>query len=148
MTDWYPYRLAAVYPDEHAAGAALDAVHATVTGDVRAIGLAPDAGDVDAAIGRDSAASQDATKRDTTAAGTPALFVSAPVVAPLIVLGYGGVLRGTAGSVHGLRLREHVFASLVKDALRANFHVVMLRAANPAAREQAATVLDETLHGY
>jgi hypothetical protein len=146
MTDHYPYRLAAVYPDQHTADTALDTVIATVTDDIRAVGLEPNASDVDAAIGQDSVTTGETLTR--VAAGAPELFVSAPVVAPLIVLGYGGVLGGTAGSIHGLRLREHVFANLVKDALRADFHVVILHAASATARRQAATALDGTLSGH
>jgi hypothetical protein len=75
----------------------------------------------------------------------PALFVSAPVVGPLIVLGYGAMIGSTAGAIRGLRVRETLLAGLVKDALKAGFHVILAHTENPQAQHQAQTVIDGTL---
>lgn len=150
MADSYPYRLAAVYPDEPAADAALDAVIAEMAGDIRAVELPPDAGNVDGAIEPEAVCGDRWAGDASTPAASIAseLYVSATVVAPLIVLGYGSVFGNTSGAIRGLRLRARVFTDLVKDALKADFHVVILHAANAGARRQAATVLDGTLPGH
>jgi hypothetical protein len=161
-TEHFPYRLAAVYPDERTAEAALDAIDAAVTADVRVIDLGPDSSDVDSAIEPAPRVVRDAVTRDTaiggvagTAAGAvtagataaimPALFVSAPVVAPLVVLGYGMVIGAAAGAIHGLRLRESLFTDVVRNALKAGYYVVLLHAANETARHQAESVINATL---
>jgi hypothetical protein len=158
----FPYKLAAIYPDERSADAAMDAIDAAVTADIRVTELGPYSGDVDRAIEADTGAVRDAVTRDAAAGGaagsavgaatagaaaaiTPALFISAPVVAPLIILGYGAVIGATAGAIHGLRLRDNLFSDMVKDALMAGYYVVVLHAADETARRQADSVIEATL---
>jgi hypothetical protein len=154
----FPYKIAAIYPDERSADAAMDAIDAAVTADIRVTELGPGSGDVDSAIEADTGAVRDAVTRDAAAGGAvgaatagataaiaPALFISAPVVAPFIILGYGAVIGATAGAIHGLRLRDNLFSDMVKDALMAGYHVVVLHAANETARRQADSVIEATL---
>ncbi|MGD8312443.1 MAG: hypothetical protein PVJ66_07580, partial [Gammaproteobacteria bacterium] len=93
-SEHYPYRIAAVYPDNRAVSAAMNALDATALEQVRVVELAPDATDIDRAIVRETGTRHDSVARDATggAAGTaadaatagapdavaPALFVSAP----------------------------------------------------------------------
>lgn len=158
----FPHKLAAVYPDAQSAEAAMNAVTAAVTGDVRVIRIDPHSDNVDSAIEPEADAVRATVAREAVIGGVagsaagaataglaaavvPALFISAPVVASLIVLGYGAVIGTTIGAVHGLRLHDNLFADLVKDALKAGYYVLVLNAANESARRQAENVLDATL---
>ena len=131
-----PYKVAAVYPDDRASAAAMDALDGAALGDVRVIELAPDTSDVDQAIGPAAGG---------PAATPPALYVSAPVVGSLVVLGYGALIDGVAGTICGLRLRENLLADLLKDALRAGCYVVLLLTTNSETRRHAEAVISTTL---
>jgi len=157
--EYYPYKVAAVYPDGRTAAAAVQVLDAAAVDDVRVIELAPDAThiDIDSAIGPESGASRDTVTRYAAAgavAGTavgvaaaagPALFISAPVVAPLIVLGYGAMIGGAKEVIHGFRLSGNVLAALVKDVLKAGYYVVILHAANDKAQQHAKALIRATL---
>lgn len=131
-----PYKVAAVFPDDHTAAAAVDALDAATLDGVRVLELTPDTSGVDQAVGPASGGS---------AATSPALYVSTPVVGSLVVLGYGALIDGAAGTIRGLRLRENLLVDLLKDALRAGFYVVLLLAANSEARRHAEAVISATL---
>lgn len=158
----YPNKIAAVYPDKAAAEAALNALNLARLSGIRITLLAPRAGEVDLAIEPEVEETRNTVVENTLtggAAGTatgaavagatamlaPALFVSTPVVGPLIVLGYGALIGSTAGAIRGLRVRETLLAGLVKDALKAGYHVVLVHAENPDAQRRTQTVIDETM---
>lgn len=158
----HPHRIAAVYPDRAAAEAALNALSLAGLSGIRITQLAPGAGEVDLAIEPDVEETRNTVVENTltgSAAGTatgavvagatamlaPALFVSTPVVGPLIVLGYGALIGSAAGAIRGLRVRETLLAGLVKDALKAGYHVVLVHAEDPDAHRRAQTVIDETM---
>lgn len=162
IPEQYPYKLAAIYADAASANAAVGMLEHAGLGDARIIRLMPGQPGVDSAIEPESAGTRNSLTMDTLTGGiagagagalmvgavtalTPALFVSAPVVAPLIILGYGSLIGGTAGAVHGVRLRELALAGLVKDALKAGYHVVMVHCANERIRERAQAVIGETM---
>lgn len=71
--------------------------------------------------------------------------MSAPVVGPLVVLGYGAIIGAIPGAIRRLKLRKTMLATLVKDALNAGYYVVIVHAANAAAERRAQTVIDETM---
>ena len=131
-----PYKVAAVFPDERTAAATVEALNAATLDGVRVLELTPDTSGVDQAVG--PAAGEPAVT-------SPALYVSAPVVGSLVVLGYGALINGAAGTIRGLRLRESLLADLLKDALRAGCFVVLLLAANSEARRHAEAVISATL---
>jgi hypothetical protein len=131
-----PYKVAAVFPDERTAAAAVDALDAATLDDVRVVELAPDTSGADQSVG---------TAAGGPAATSPALYVSAPVVGSLVVLGYGALVDGAAGTIRGLRLHESLLADLLRDALRAGCYVVLLLAANSEARRHAEAVISATL---
>jgi hypothetical protein len=135
-SEHYPHKVAAVYPDEQTAQVAVKALGSAALTDVRVVELAPGDADVNQAITSGNGAAS---------AEAPVLFVSAPVVAALIVLGYGAVIGKTAGAIYGLRLRERILAGLAKDSLKAGCHVVILHAASSAACRQAEAVIRESL---
>jgi hypothetical protein len=78
------------------------------------------------------------------ALGTPALFVSAPVVGSLMVLGYGALFGGMVGAIRGLGLRENMLSGLVKDALKAGYHAIIIHAANKDAQRRVQDVISKT----
>ncbi|MGD2055721.1 MAG: hypothetical protein PVJ15_02865 [Gammaproteobacteria bacterium] len=160
----YPHKVAAVYPDAATTESALLALGTAGLKNVVTIHLEPDmdTGDVDLAIEPEREQTRNAVARDTIAGGAagtvagavaagaasvvaPTLFVSAPVVGSLIVLGYGAMIGGMTGAIRGLKLRENVLAGLVKDALRAGCHVVIVHAAKEAAWEQIQAVIEATM---
>ncbi len=158
----YAHKVVAIYPDTAAAEAALMALGDARLGDTEVVQLMPGATNIDRAIQPEPDTSRDTMKRETVtggAAGTatgaliagvtevlaPALFVSAPVVGPLIVLGYGALIGGIAGAVRGLRLREDVLKGLVRNALKAGYPVVIIHAASDEAQRKAKAVVGNTL---
>ena len=131
-SEHYPYEVAAVYPDGRTAAAAVDALNASTLDDIRVIELTPDA-------------TAGAATTGLAAATSPVLFVSAPVVGSMIVLGYGAVIGRTSGAIRGLRLSRDLLAGLVKDVLKAGYYVVVLHAANNRAQRHAEAVINATL---
>jgi hypothetical protein len=162
ILEQYPYKVAAIYADAASADAAVSMLEDSGLGDARTIRLRPGQSGVDSAIEPESAGTRDTLTKDTLTGGiagagagtlvagavtalTPALFVSAPVVAPLVILGYGSLIGGTAGAVHGVRLRELALAGLVKDALKAGYHVVLVHSGSEQIRDRAQAVIGETM---
>ena len=153
----YPHRLAAVYPDRHSADAAVKTLGTAALKGIRMMMLTPGGADAGKAIspGNDTdPGTIDGTSKTGAVAGresctmreeAPVLFVSAAVVDPLIVLGYGTVIGCTEGTVHGLRLRQRTLAGLLRDSLKAGCHVVMLHATSHSSRAQAEALIRTTL---
>lgn len=158
----YPHKVAAIYPGAAEAKAAVTALTDAKIGDIEIVQLTPGTEDPDIGIEPEADATRDTAVRDTlagaatgtvvgaAAAGATALvatslFVSAPVVATLMALGYGTLLGGIAGAIRGLRLREGMLAGVIKDALKAGHHVVVVHVANDAIRDQVDDVLSTTL---
>lgn len=161
-SEHYPHKVAAVYPGSIDADIAIEALEHSDLGDARIIRLVPGASDIDAGIEPELEGTKQTVARDAltgTVAGTtagavaagaaaslvPTLFVSAPVVGPLIILGYGALIGGSAGAVHGLKIREMMLSGVVKDALKAGYHVVVVHAATERTLHRAERVIDATL---
>ncbi|MCA1804858.1 MAG: hypothetical protein LC646_05850 [Xanthomonadaceae bacterium] len=160
ILEHYPYKVAAIYADAVSADVAVSMLEHSGLGDARITRLAPGQTGVDSAIEPEPVGTRNTLTKDTLTGGiagagalvagavtalTPALFVSAPVVAPLIILGYGSLIGGTAGAVYGVRIRELALAGLVKDALKAGYHVVLVHSANEQIRARAQAVIGETM---
>ncbi|MDT8387524.1 MAG: hypothetical protein RQ736_08425 [Thiogranum sp.] len=158
----YAHKVVAIYPDAATAEDALLALKHARLGDSEVVQLMPGATNIDRAVQPEPDTSRDTMKRQTVtggAAGTatgaliagatevlaPALFVSAPVVGPLIVLGYGALIGGIAGAVRGLRLREDVLTGLVRNALKAGYPVIIIHAASDEVQHQAQAVIGNTM---
>ena len=139
VNEHYPNKVAAVYPDDRTAAAAVSALDAADLGEVRVIELSPDATGVERVIGQATAG--------LAAATSPALYVSAPVAGSLIVLGYGAMIGWATGAIRGIRLRENLLAGLLKEALKGGYYVVLLLAANGEAKRHAEDVISATLSG-
>lgn len=158
----YPYKVAAVYPDNAAAEAAILGLNIENLGDVEVVRLEPGTNQIDQAIEPEREQTRDTVVNDTvtgcvvgTAAGTvvtgaaalvaPALFVSAPVVGPLVVLGYGAMIGGTVGAIRGLKMYENMLSGLVKDALKEGYHVVVIHAASEEGQQRVQDVINTTM---
>ena len=161
-TEHFPYKIAAIYADAETARAAQAALHEAQLGDVQIFYLHPDNLAPQQAIEPEQRATRNhfiedilagtgvgtvigAAGAGVIAATLPSLFVSVPVVGPLMVAGYGATLGATAGAIKGLRVKEGILAAVVQDALRTGSHVVLVHAVDEATREHAEAVVEETL---
>lgn len=77
--------------------------------------------------------------------GLPALFVSAPIVAPLMVFGYAATIGGVAGAIVGLHVKEDVLTSVVEDALHKGYPVLMVHARDKQEAKQAHELMQSTM---
>jgi len=77
--------------------------------------------------------------------GLPALYVSAPVVAPLMVIGYAATIGGLAGAVRGLHVKEDVLTSMVEDALHNDYPVLMVHTGDKRETEMAHELMQSTM---
>jgi hypothetical protein len=158
-----PCKVVAVYPDHQAATAAARALDDVTPDNIRVIELSPDVIGIGQPIKPETGVSCDTAARDSDACDTAGaavsaamadviaatsilLFISAPVVAPLIVLGYGTMIGGVAaGSIRGLRLRANLLGDLLKDVLKAGYHVVIVHSTNEAAQQRVEVVIGKTM---
>jgi hypothetical protein len=151
-----------VYPHNAAAEAAIHDLNIENLGDIEVVWLEPGSNQVDQAIEPEREQTRDTMVNDTvtgsvvgTAAGAvvtgaaalsaPALFVSAPVVAPLVVLGYGALIGGTVGAIRGIKLHGNIFSGLVKDALKEGYHVVVIHATSEEEQQRVQDVINTTM---
>lgn len=158
----HPHKVAAIYQTiVEAEAAAMALVDSKIDG-IDIVQLAPGAEDIGMAIAQDAEATRDTITKDAavgTAAGTAtgavtagtialvsaSLFISAPVVAPLMVLGYGSLIGGIVGALRGMNLHEGQLAGLVKDALDAGYYAVIVHAVDEKSSERAQEVINLTL---
>lgn len=162
QTEHYPHKIAAVYADSAAAADALAALRQAALGDVEIIHLHVDSPAVQRGIEPEQQATRNHMLKDIllgTGLGTaigaagagsiavilPSLFVSVPVVGPLIIAGYGATLGATVGAIMGLKVKEGLLAGMVQDAVKAGFHVIIVHAVDDLTRERAETVVERTL---
>lgn len=155
----HPYKVAAIYQEIEESDATVMALVDSEIEDIDIVQLAPGATDTGLAIENETEATRDTVTRDAgigTAAGTAAgaaaagttalvassLFISAPIVGPLMVLGYGALIGGIVGAIRGLRIREGELAGLVNDALDAGYYAVVVHATNKQGRDRAQDVIN------
>lgn len=163
----FKHELAGIYADKEAAEKAHEALIGAGfdASDIRLIPPAKVTEDEDA-VSRDiepeSGGTRDQILKDTavgTAVGggvgavgagaiglmAPMLFAAAPVVAPLIVMGYGAAIGGMGGAITGLHIEKTRLASIVQDALKGGFFVVLVHARDEAAYRKARDVMETTV---
>jgi hypothetical protein len=163
----FTHELAGIYADNDAAQKAYEAfIEAGFdASEVRLItpDQAPEDSDaVSQDIEPESGGTRDQIAKDTaigTAAGVgagavgagaiglmaPMLFASAPVVAPLIVMGYGAAVGGMGGAITGLHIEKTRLASMVRDALKGGFCIVLVHGRDEAAYRKASEVMESTV---
>lgn len=161
-TEQYPHKIAAIYSDADHADAAVDALGEAAIGDVRVTHLDPDSPDIGRGIEPEQAATRNrfildilagggigtaagAVGAGAIAIGLPSLFVSVPVVGPLVLAGYGATLGAAAGAIKGIKVKEGLLAGMVQDALKDGFHVVIIHSPDTETHERAERLVNETL---
>lgn len=147
----YPNMTAALYLDAVSANAVVSELRRIRPGALEVRQFTPGAPKTAAAVGAVFRACQEspdggATPARPDATAIPTLFVSPPVVGPLVVLGYGS-LFGDRGSVRCLRLGRPALKDLLEDALDAGCHVVIVQAANDDIHRRVKDVLDKSVCG-
>lgn len=161
-TEHYPHKIAAIYPDAQTADAARVALEAAELGDIEIVHLHAGSPHIAHGIEPEQAATRNRFIQDIlvgtgigTAVGAagagvialalPSLFLSVPVVGPLMVAGYGTSLGMTAGAVKALKVKEGLLSGMVQDAIKAGFHVLIVHSADAATHERAEAVVGTTL---
>jgi hypothetical protein len=160
-TERYPHKIAAIYSDaEHAEGAVRALRQAELDG-VEITRLAPDSHAPGSAVEPEQAETRNRFIVDMlvgggigTAAGAagagamaialPSVFVSVPVVGPLVVAGYGAILGATAGALKAFKVKEGLLADMVKDSLDKGFHVLIVHSHDAGTHERAERIVGET----
>lgn len=163
----FKHELAGIYADREAAEKAREAfLGAGFDADEVRLVSPEKASEDDDSVSRDiepeSGGTRDQIVKDTavgTAAGggigavgagaiglmAPALFAAAPVVAPLIVMGYGAAIGGMGGAITGLHIEKTRLASIVQDALKGGFFVVLVHSRDKEAYGKAREVMETTV---
>lgn len=161
-TENYPHKVAAVYPNTTTAKGAIKALEAAAFADAKVIHVAPESTKIDQAIEPEAKATVDSVLNDAAIGGTTGtitgaavvaaatfagslLFISAPIVGPLAALGYGAMIGGTAGAIHGLKLSKDILTSLVLDAHKSGYHIVIVHAAEIETKQRAQKIISETI---
>ena len=163
----FKHELAGIYPDQGQARQAYDAFVEAGFGERELRLMTPEEFDTDPdQVSRDiepeSAGTRDQIIKDTAmgaaagggvgAAGAagiglmaPALFAAGPVVAPLMVMGYGALIGGMGGAVSGLHLEKTHLAAVVEDALKGGMYAVLVHTRDEQAYERAHDVMADTV---
>lgn len=161
-TEHYPHKLAAIYPDSDSTEVAKYNLRYAGLGDVRFVHLHADSAHVDRAIEPEQAETRNHFIRDILIGGVigsavgaagagalaldmPSLFVSAPVIGPLMVAGYSATLGATAGAIKGFKIKEGLLAGMVQDAIRNGFHVLIVHSPDDAIHMRAERAVARTL---
>lgn len=106
---------------------------------------------VDGAIGTAVGTGIGAIGTVALVAANVTLFVAAPVIGPLAMLGWfaglGGVIGATVGTTDGASGKSGKFSDLVKDAVEAGNTVLVVRTRDPAETDRATALVSESLRG-
>lgn len=162
QTEVLPHKVAAIYLDAESAEMAIAALHEAGFDASAVLHLDSNSTDVQQAIEPEQTATRNHFIQDIlvgsgigTAIGAvgagalavvlPTLFVSAPVVGPLMVAGYGTTLGATAGAIKAFKVREGLLAGMVRDAIKQGFHVVLVHSADDETNARAEAIINSTL---
>jgi len=148
-TEHYPRKLAAIYPDSDSTEVAKYNLRYAGLGDVRFVHLHAGSPHVGRAIDPEHTETRNHFIRDipigATAMGLPSLFVSAPVIEPLMAAGYSATLGVTAGAIKGFKIKEGLLAGMVQDAIRKGFHVLIVHSPDDATHARAERAVANAL---
>lgn len=76
------------------------------------------------------------------------LFVASPLVAPLMLLGWGASLGGFLGAAVGAAKKPKPFADLVQDAINNDQYVVIVETTTPEETATAQDIIQEAVGDY
>lgn len=106
---------------------------------------------VDSAIGTAVGTGIGAIGTVALVAANVTLFVAAPVIGPLAMLGWfaglGGVIGAAVGTADSASGKSGRFSDLVKDAIEAGNTVLVVRTRDPAETDRAKALISESLRG-
>lgn len=94
---------------------------------------------VDGAIGTAVGTGLGALAQVALVAGSVSLFVASPLVAPLVMMGWGASLGGLLGSMVGAQAKEGGFSALIADAISSGQTVLV---AETRTQDEAAIASD------
>jgi hypothetical protein len=72
------------------------------------------------------------------------VFAAAPVLGPLMALGYGAAIGSTVGAVAALRVEPSQFSDMLDDAQRNGYSAVLVRIKSHREQELAERIFQET----
>ncbi len=157
----YQHKLVAVYPDEASAKAAYQHFRAAGFGDAQLHRIAPHDANVDRKLEPDSRAVANPFIRAGIighvvggALGLgllayiwlahPSLFQAAPIIGPLMVVGYSAYMAALIWAFLAFRARQVGVDAQVSHALRQGYHVVVVHPSGAAQEKRGHEALRET----
>ena len=161
-TEHYPHKVAAVYASAAAAEAAQRELLEARLGDIVIREVGPNTLDADARIEPEQKQTRNSFIKDILAGGAlgaavgaagagasaallPTLFVAAPVLGPLMVVGYAATLGGGAGAVKAFKIKEGVLAGVVEDAAKDGLYSLIVHAPDAETQAHVEEVIQRTL---
>ena len=161
-TEHYPHKVAAVYPSAAAAEAARQELlrAGLVDIDIRQVG--PATSDLDARIEPEQRQTRNrfiediltgtalggvagAAAAGAAAALVPTLFVAAPVLGPLMAVGYAATLGGGAGAVKAFKVKEGMLAGVVEDAAKNGLCSLVIHTPDAETNARVEQIVERTL---
>ncbi|PUA28401.1 MAG: hypothetical protein B0W54_18260 [Cellvibrio sp. 79] len=76
------------------------------------------------------------------------LFVASPLIAPLVMLGWGAGLGGFLGAAVGAAKKEKPFEDLVRDAIEHDQYVVIVETVTKEETETAKKIIKDAVGDY
>ena len=76
------------------------------------------------------------------------LFVASPLIAPLVMLGWGAGLGGFLGAAVGAAKKDRPFVDLVRDAIEHNQHVVIVETVTEEETNVAKKIIKDAVGDY
>lgn len=162
QTEVFPHKVAAIYLNAERAESAMSALRDAGFDAPALLHLHSDSVDVQQAIEPEQAATRNHFIQDIVVGGgigtvvgalsagalaiaIPTIFISAPVVGPLMLAGYGTTLGATVGAIKAFKIREGLLSGMVSDAIKQGFHVVMVHSADAETQARAEAVINATM---
>jgi hypothetical protein len=103
---------------------------------------------VDGAIGTAIGTGLGALAQLALVAGNISLFVASPLVAPLVMLGWGASLGGLLGALTGAEEKHGPFSELVTDAIASGQSVLVAETLTEKETASARKVIEAMIGGY
>lgn len=158
----YTHKVSAIYADEAAARQALQILrdHGFPEKQLRIIGphdlrpgakLEPEGIEVskeivkDTLIGGGVGGAVGAAGSAAMGAAGVALFVTNPVLATLMIVGYAATIGGIAGAIKGVKIKETAYIAIVEDALKQGHWAIVAHARDNAEEAKARQLIAETV---
>ncbi|HSC67800.1 MAG TPA: hypothetical protein VLC79_08930 [Cellvibrio sp.] len=103
---------------------------------------------VDGAIGTVVGTGVGALTQIALVTANVSLFVASPLIAPLMLLGWGASLGGFLGAAVGASKKPKPFADLVKDAISNDQYVVIIETLTPEETDIATGIIKDAVGDY